>query len=547
MLGQNPLRTLLDDGRLYPDGQAPERFVETHISVLAFARDLVYKVKKPVDLGFVDFTTAQRRLHFCAEELRLNARISPEMYLGVARLTRGEDGAPRFGPPGPPPEEVGEALDFAVVMRCLPERGMLDAALDRGEIDNGLLERLANTLVDFHASAERGPQVDAHAEPAAVAGVVQANFDDTRDLVGDLLAEEGRLATPELHAHVEAAARDFLANHAELLEARIAAGRVVDGHGDLHAGNVCVVDEHLWIYDCVEFELAFRAGDVACDLAFLCMDLDLRGYRAFAAYLARRYADLAEDAELARLLPFYKGYRAMVRAKVEAIGARDPDRPPAERAGSLARARRHFNLAASYTLPPALILTCGLPATGKSWMGERVAQALGGPIHKSDVRRKQLAGLAIGNRQREGYDQGLYTPQNKQLTYDSLLADARADLLAGRSVVIDGSFVQAKWRVPFRDLAAELDAPMVLLEMRADEETIKRRIEKRLKDPHEPSEADFNVYLALRDQWEEPDELEPEQHLVVDAGGSTEAAIGRLLDRIRGLARGQSDERGAAD
>jgi len=534
MSGQN-LRSLLDDARLYPDGVAPERFVETHISVLAFVGERVYKVKKAVDLGFVDFTTPERRLHFCAEEVQLNSRLSPQMYLGVAVLEAGADGALRFGEPGPAPADVAGARDFAVVMRRLPEQGMLDAALDRGEIDNELLGRLARVLVDFHGGGQRGPTVDARAEPDAVAALVQDNFDDTRDLVGELDGEGHALTSPALHAHVEAAARDFLARNRPLFEARIAAGRAVDGHGDLHAGNVCIDADRLWIYDCVEFEAAFRAGDVACDLAFLCMDLDLRGYRAFGAYLAWRYGELAGDDGLAGLMTFYKGYRAMVRAKVEAIGARDAEHTAVQRPEALDRARGYFNLAATYTLPPAMILTCGLPATGKSWMGERVAHALGGPIHKSDVRRKQLAGLTVRNRQREGYDQGLYTPENKQLTYDSLLDDARADILAGRSVVIDGSFVQAKWRIPFRDLAAELGAPLVLLEMRADEETVKRRIEKRLLDPDEPSEADFNVYLALRDQWEAPDELAAGQHLAIDSGGSTEAAVGRLLDRIREL------------
>jgi aminoglycoside phosphotransferase family enzyme/predicted kinase len=527
------LRERLRDPRLYGDGPAPDDLRETHLSFLVFVGERVHKWKKSVDLGFCDFSTLERRRRACGEELRLNARLSPDMYLGLLELRRSAEGAWRVVPAAAERRAGEQVLEVGVEMLRLPAEGMLAARLERGELDNSLLDRVAERLVRFHRDAERGPQVDRAAAPDALAEVVLANYQATRGQCGDLGEQPLALAEAALHRHLEQAAQRFLSDRRALLEQRIAAGCAVDGHGDLHAENICLDGDRLWIYDCIEFEPAFRRADVACDLAFLCMDLDLRGYRAFAGYLAYRYAQLSGDGTLDQVLPFFKGHRALVRAKVEGLVAGDAERSDEVRANARERARAYFNLAASYTLPPALVLTCGLPATGKSWLGERVARALGGAIHKSDVRRKQLAGLAVEARRTTGYDQGLYTAENKQRTYDSLLEDARVDLSAGRSVVIDGSFLQRKWREPFANLARELGAPLVLLELRAEVEEVKRRIERRSRDPREPSEADFEVYLALQRQYEPPTELHPDQHLIQQSGGPPAAAIGRLLERVR--------------
>ncbi|MEO0649970.1 MAG: AAA family ATPase [Planctomycetota bacterium] len=523
------LRKALEDPSVLPGGAAPDAVLETHVSVLAFCGERVFKLKKAVDLGFVDQRSLAQQRHFASEELRLNARLSPDLYVGLAELRRGPDGLRLCGPGDGSP---GEAVAVGIEMRRLPLEGMLDRKLDRGEIDNRLLGRLAERLAGFHAEAERGPEVDACASLEVISKNALDNFEATRAAVGDVVDSGETLVAPALHAHLEAWTRAFLERERERFERRVHQGRAVDGHGDLHAGNVCVDDERLWIYDCVEFEPAFRRGDPACDLAFLCMDIDRGGYRAFARFLAKRYADLADDPELLALLPFYKVYRALVRAKVDGFVALDGERAAADRAAAVERAREHFGLAASYTLPPALVLTCGLPATGKSWIARRLAARLGGGLHRSDVVRKQLAGVPVTTRREGGYDEGLYTPENKQRTYDALLDYARTDLGDGRSAIVDGSFLSRKWREPFAALADELGAPLVLVHMHADVETVKRRIEERLRDPNEPSEADFEVYLQLAQQVELPTELDPAQHLELESGGSVGAAVQQLLERV---------------
>lgn len=524
-MSADPLVGWLRDPAVYPHRPAAVELIETHVSFVALAGEEVFKVKKAVRLPFVDATSLAARLHFCREELRLGRRLAAPLYRGLAVLRPTPTG-PRFERLGEHTEPPEDTLALAVRMGRLPAERLLDRLLARGEVDNALLARLAECLASFHAAAERGPEVDLAADPVRLETFARDNLVALRAATWPAEFDPGE----ELFAFLEAGIGRFFAEHGDLLGARIAAGRAVDGHGDLHAGNVCVFEDELWIYDPVEFEPAFRRGDAALDLAFLTMDLGARGYRAAARWLAHNYAERAHDPDLARLLPFFEAYRALVRAKVGVLRA--AQEPAEARAPHQLEALRYLHLAVSYGLPPALILMCGLPASGKSWLGTRAAAALGGAFHRSDVRRKQLAGRALSDRRREGYDQGLYSAEAKQRTYDALLEDARRDLTAGRSCVIDGSFLQRTWRDPFRALAAELGVPFVLLETRVEPEEARRRLEARALDPNEPSEADWNVYQMLAAKVEPASELQPAQHVIVNSGGPPEPALMSLLTAL---------------
>ncbi len=330
----------LSDPGAYPHRVLAVELGETHISWLFFAGERVYKVKKPVRFAFLDFSTPALRQRACEEEVRLNSRLAAEMYLGVVPLVRGPGGHWRVG-------GSGEALEHAVCMKRLPATRMLNALLVRGVIDNDLIEHLAQVLAGFHATADRGPEIARYGALEALRANVLANLEELGPFAG------GPALSKALHGFLLWRARSFLEGHAELLERRVAEGRIRDGHGDLHAENICALEDgRLLIYDCIEFNPALRAGDVACDLAFLLMDLEQRGYPGFAAFLARRYGELAEDAELELLLPFYKAYRAAVRAKVALLGA------PADPAAA-ARAARYLHLAAGYALAPPVVLLRG--------------------------------------------------------------------------------------------------------------------------------------------------------------------------------------------
>jgi uncharacterized protein len=471
--------------------------VETHISLVFLAGERVYKLKKPVDLGFLDYGDPARREHFCREEVRLNARLAPDTYLGVAPITRA---------PGAAEDELvvrgtGEVVEHAVEMRRLPAERMLERLLERGEIDNGHMNRLAEVLAAFHAAAATGPGVDEHGRPGSVRRVVLDNF---RSLAG-----HPAIAPPAVLGFLEARARAFLDTGSPLLEERVRAGRIREGHGDLHASNICFEPRGLTIYDCVEFSAALRCGDVACDLAFLLMDLDLRGFRAFSGYLAHRYEERSGDEDLHRLLPFYKTYRALVRAKVGAIRAAEPGAG----AGPAERAREYVDLACSYHLPPGLVLMCGLPGTGKSHAAAVLARPFEAAVLSSDVRRRILHGVPAGESRADAYGRGLYTPELKQRTYEALLAEAEKALAHGRTVVVDASFSERAQRAPFVALARRAGAPLALVLVTASEERVRRRLAARASDPKRVSDADLAIHLRARERFEPPDELDPAERL----------------------------------
>lgn len=519
MSGTFDLARALREPAAYPLPVQEVGFLQTHTSMLFFAGERVYKVKKAVDLGFLDATTLERRRFFCEEEVRVNERLAPGIYLGVVPIVRANGGL-RIG-------GEGEPVEYAVEMVRLPGERMLDRLLEAGEVDNARIEALASLLADFHARAATGPGVDEHGEPAAVARNVLENFDETERFTGS-----PRTVSGALHGYLARRAEGFLDEERSLLARRVREGRIRDGHGDLHAGNICILGERIIAYDALEFAPRFRCADVACDLAFLCMDLDFRGFRGFSAYLARRYRERARDAELDLLLPFYKGYRAVVRAKVASIAAADPAVPANERERRRREAMRYWHLAASYELPPPLLLTCGLPGSGKSTAARQLAAPFEALVLRSDLRRKHLAGLPAAARAGAAFEEGIYAPDLTDRTYASLLADAEAALAEGRPVVVDATFQSRARREPFRALAERARAPFLVVHVTAPEEEIIRRLERRARERRDPSDADVEVYRRTRDRFEPPDELPAGRRLTFDSREPGEELASRAIDLL---------------
>lgn len=519
-VGQAELVEALRRPSAYPFPVEEVGFTQTHGAMLFFAGERVYKVKKAVDLGFFDFTTLERRRHFCEEEVRLNAALAPGIYRRVVPITRSPQGVLRIGGDGPE-EEV------AVEMVRLPAERMLDRLLDAGEIDNELVNELAALLARFHADAETGLGVDEHGSPDAVARNAVENFEQTRPLAG-----AGGAVSPGLHGYLEARAGRFLERERGLLERRVAEGRIRDGHGDLHAANICLLPDRIVVYDRIEFDPRYRCSDVACDLAFLAMDLDFRAFRAFSGYLVHSYAGLTGDAELGALLPFYKTYRAIVRAKVASLAAGDV--ALGQEAGEEKRreAMRYWHLAAAYELPAPLLLTCGLPAAGKSTAARQLAAPFEALVLRSDTRRKLLAGVPALQHAPAALDEGLYAPEMSDRTYASLLADAGRALGEGRAVVVDATFSTVRRREPFRELAAQLRAPFLVVEVTVPEEEALRRLERRAREGGDPSDADVAVYRAVRQRFEAPEELAAAERLTIDSRSGAEELAAAAIDRL---------------
>ncbi len=409
---------------------------------------------------------------------------------------------------------------------------MLDRLLDAGAIDAETIDRIVDVLVRFHRDAATGPGVDEHGEPDAVARAVLDNLAQASAAAGAPPRGQGT-ASRTLLNRLEHNARSFLDGQRQLLAERVRQHRIRDGHGDMHAGNICLTDTGIVIYDCIEFDPRLRCGDVARDLAFLIMDLDMRGFRELGRRVADRYAQAGSDDGLRPLLPFYKAHLAAVRGKVASIAAGETDLAEGSRADARREAMRYFHLAAGYGLPPALVLMCGLPATGKSRMAAAIARPLDAVVIQSDVVRKRLARVPLNHHPAGPEAEALYSSRMSSRTYEAMLEEAAGTLDGGRSVVVDATFPTAGSRRRFSTLAEARGAPSAVVYLTCSDDVIAARMARRREAPDEVSDADWNVYQLLKRTFEPPVEI-PAPHLVSrrDGAGDPEPVVADVIDAL---------------
>lgn len=489
---------------IYPHAPPVVELVQTHISYVFLAGDEVYKVKKPVRFSFLDFSTLDRRRRVCQEEVRLNRRLAPDVYLGVVAICPCGSGY-RLGS-----EDDVAAVEYAVHMRRLPADRMLDYLLDQGAVSPTMIDQVARRLVRFHRDADAGPEVTANGSPAAVLTVLQDNFANVRRF------RDVTIAAADDDA-IQSFSINFLRRHDALLRQRQAQRRIRECHGDLHAEHICFGPDPI-IFDCVEFSPRFRYCDTASEIAFLAMDLDYHGDPALAAHLVSAYAAYADDPDLPRLVPFYQCYRAYVRGKVDSLKSAEEEVGTTERERARVSAQRHFALAYRYSwaYSRGLVLVAGLSGTGKSAVAAVLQSRIGFAHINSDVVRKRLAGLDADTPVPAAYGAGLYSRQHNVRTYEALLAEARDHLAAGRGVILDATFRRRTDRTAARALAAAHGVPFFLVECRCPDDEVRRRLERRQQRGAGPSDADWNVYIEQRRQFEPVGSDESEGHLVLD-------------------------------
>jgi len=458
----------------YPEPTTSVTFVETHISRVYLTDTHVYKLKKPLNLGFLDFSTLERRGFFCAEEVRLNRRFAPDVYLEVAEL-RASGGRLRFSGPG-------RLVDFAVRMRRLPAARMLDRLIDEGNPElPAEIQRLARHLALLLASSPVCREEGGDGSGIMITANCQENLLQTRLAIGHAL-------TAEAHRTMTALTSAELARLGALFDQRLADGFVRDGHGDLHARNICMT-EPIQVYDCIEFCRRFRVADVAAELAFLLMDLEFRGRRDLAELFLTTYRAQVADPDLLTLLPFYKSYRAWVRGKVETLLAEETEVAAVAREQARERSRRYFNLALGYHVPPMLLLTAGMMGVGKTTLARALASALGAEVLRSDVVRKELAGLSAIRPCPAAFATGLYAPEMSRRTYRALRREAEGLLRGGKTVIVDASFARHSERQAFLDLAADLAVPARLLHLFCDRDIAASRLRGRQAEGQDASDG----------------------------------------------------------
>ncbi len=516
---QQRVLAALRESSAYPHPVSETRVIRTHISVIFLAGEFAYKVKRHVQFDFVDLSTLPARLACCEEEVRLNRRLSPELYLGVVPITEGSEGI-RIGGLGPP-------VEYAVQMRRLPEDRMMDALVRAGPFPAGAIAALAARLADFHAQAETGEEISAFGSPSTIGSLWEEHFAQTERLVGSVLE-------PFQDAFLRATVQAWLVRKNALLRRRVLDGHIRDGHGDLRCSSVCFT-EPLQIFDCLEFSRRLRCCDVASDISFLLMDLAWLRRQDLADELVRRYTERSGDGELPQLVPFYGCYRACVRAKVSALSAENLEATASERARLLRDAQGLFSLACRYAnedRPPMLVVVCGLSGVGKSTVSQRLARTLSAPVVSTDIVRKEIHGLQPTERRAGAFGEGLYAPDATRRTYAALAFRAEQLLQAGESVVVDGTFAHA-WQRELAATAAKRSGALIFyVELTAPDPLVRERLAARAGDPSATSDADWSLYLAQKAGWE-AFQLPEWTHVSVCADGTPQAITSEALAALK--------------
>jgi len=460
------------------------RLVETHISWVLLAGHYAYKIKKAIDLGFLNFSSLEARHYYCEEEIRLNRRLAPKIYLDVISIG-GSTENPVLG--------AQPAIEYAVRMRRFAVSKQLDVLLTGNKILPQHIDSLAATIADFHGSL---PAADATSSFGTADAVLQAagqNFDQLHELLTGH-ADLERLAA------LRRASNSEYASYRNLFEQRLKQGFVRECHGDLHLGNIVLIDDQPVPFDGIEFNPALRWIDVMSEVAFTVMDLLYHQRTELACRFLNAYLEATGDYAGIRVLRFYLAYRAMVRAKVSAIRARQSGLSQHATAEAWASCHGYFQLAEKCYAhkPPALIITHGLPGSGKTTFAQIALERLQAIRLRSDVERKRLFGLGslADSRANTGID--LYGNEVTQRTYERLHMLARELLVAGYTVIVDAAFLKQAERDYFRQLAKELSVPFAVASVQAGNATLHARITQRHMAANDASEADIAVLEKLQ-------------------------------------------------
>jgi aminoglycoside phosphotransferase family enzyme/predicted kinase len=517
---QTRLIEALHNPDCFPHPCTDFQLIQTHISWVILCGPYAYKIKKAVNLGFLDFSTLERRRHFCEEELRLNRRLAPHLYLQVVHFSGSPD-TPQLDGPGKP-------FEYAVKMARFSQQDLLARMAREHRLQALHIDHMIEQIAAFHKRIPAAAAESGYGTPEAVARPVEENFAQIRERTGDP-AQLRLLETVEQWSREEQQRRN------PVFAERREHGFVRECHGDMHLGNMAWVEQELLIFDGIEFNPSLYWIDVMSETAFLCMDLEDRGYAPFAFRFLNGYLERTGDYAGLAVCRYYLVYRAMVRAKVASI--RMQQEAATERDQEADELRGYLNLALSYIRwrRPLLLITHGLSASGKSTLSAPLAERLPAIRIRSDRERQRLFGSS-GEDAAGAIEGGIYTPKATEQTYGRLLRLTEAILQAGFSVIVDATFLKAEQRAPFRRLAARLRSPFRILHFDAPHEVLRRRIRQRQAAGADISEADLQVLEHQIQNYQNLLADETDVTVRVDTEALTDAvAVQELLKRnLRG-------------
>jgi len=518
---QETLITALQNPDVFDHPVGTISVLETHISWVILTGDFAYKIKKAVDFGFLDFSTLEKRHYYCREELRLNRRFAPALYLDVVGICGTAERPELYGP--------GEPIEYAVRMRQFPQQGLLSTIVARHGLAAAQIDEIVELVAGLHARCEVADRDTNYGRPDDIHHWVTENFEHIRPA----LDEAGQLA--QLDGLEDWCGQEF-SNRRSLIQDRRDNGFVRECHGDLHLGNLALIDGCITPFDCIEFNPRLRWIDVISEAAFLMMDLEDRGHPGLAYRFLNGYLQHSGDYDAVGLLRYYLVYRALVRAKVAILRLA----AVADAVDANQRAREEYAsymaLACQYarSRSPALIITHGVSGSGKSWYASQLVERLGALQVRSDVERKRLYGYHAQASTGSGVDSGIYTAEAGMRTYERLADVAGHIINAGYPVIVDAAFMKQAQRERFRQLAEELGVPFVLLHFEVDTDTLRSRIRVRQRSGEGPSEAGLAVLEAQLGSQEplRPDERDEQVAILVNQDQPLDDLVRELARRI---------------
>lgn len=518
----------------FPVGSVEVR--QTHISAVFLVGDKVFKLKKPVRLPFLDFSTVELRKHDCDEEVRLNRRLAPDIYLAVVPVHETPEGL-KVGDQHP-----GPIVDWVVEMARLPDDAMYLSRMKRETLTVGQVEKLARRVAEFHQAARESMTANSPQAPRILEG---GQFDKIAEAIRENIdfaeTQIGSVISAPVCKRLREATENALTRFNQLLQRRVAERMICDLHGDLHLDHVYLFEDRrppsdLVIVDCIEFNEAFRFIDVIADMGFCAMDFKFHGRRDLAKVFADAYFTATGDEDGRALLPFYTAYRAAVRGKVDGMLATEPEVPHEQRDAASHRSRGYWLLALgeleSIDRRPMLVLSSGLPGTGKSTVARGLAESDGFRWVRSDAVRKELSqqhsSVDVADTTAE-FREGIYSAEWTERTYAECLSRACAALQTGERVVVDATFHEDQRRVQFIEAAGRLGIPVIWLTCETQPETARARLDARHNDV---SDADSQIYERIASVWQPGTTATQRALVAVDAEQSLDNMIAQARTSI---------------
>ena len=468
--------------------------LQTHISFVALTGKYAYKVKKPVDFGFLDFSTLEKRKYYCEEEIRLNRRLCPDIYLDVVPITL-EDNKMVLG-------GSGRVVDYAVKMKEFPQEHIMTKLLQQNKVAEKTIDKICDILIDFYKSGEKSKEIEKFGRLESIKKNIDENFEQTISVVDVTIPRD-------IYEFIKKANDDFFKKKKDVFEKRIKNGRIKDSHGDLHSGNI-VLSDKIYIFDCIEFNKRFRYCDVASDIGFLAMDLDFLNHPFLSSYLINRYVEKSGDRDIFEVLNFYKSYRAYVRGKVIGFRLNDPNVKESEIKEIVETTKKYYQLSYYYTSllsvdlqidKPIIFVVSGLSGTGKSTLALKLVVDYNASYINTDVVRKEIAGIDKYERHHDPINTGLYSQEKVDYTYEKVIEKAAEILKKKSNVVVDATFQKKKYRDLAKKIADENNAVFILVQTTALDNIVRKWLDKRLKKKT-VSDGRWEVYLNQKKTFE---------------------------------------------